>query len=263
MQPDIASEFSWLGDGEIATKQVCPRCGGGSQGEKSLSVGRSGATIWWKCHRASCRGGVGSSASLQTGNSRPAAKRGLRYYTRKLSPEQETFIKTKVGDTYAGRVLYTDSYGGRYCLPIISRSGRVVGHVLRSYEESSYSKALTDIQDGYSGCSWHGAVDECPYLCVVEDIPSAAKISESGQVVGVALLGTNINAEKLDDISAARPVKVMLCLDADATGRAVVASIAYRHLVSMTVMPITKDIKDMNEDEISSIVSEITNHDQT
>lgn len=252
---EIALSYSYLRNDEVSGGNNCPRCNGGDTHEKTLSVGRTGDRLWWRCWRASCtmRGSTNDKGvvSVSVGSS---AKRKLHYTTRKLTEAEETFMASKVSKNYLSNVRWTDDLGGRYCLPMYNRHGRTEGYVLRAYDPAVKPKVLSD---GYGKCSWHGDLSSTRKVIIVEDIPSATKIATAHDFVGVALLGTTCTPEKLSDILDAGAKYYVVCLDEDATSVAVGLTVKLAKFAACKVVPLTKDIKDFTKEELSSFLDKI------
>lgn len=181
-------------------------------------------------------------------------RRKLHYQTRSLTKDEETFLAIRVSNELLPRVRYTDQYGGRYCFPMISRTGRIEGYVLRTYNKDTKPKVLSD---EYDKCSWHGDLASTNKVVIVEDIPSAAKVGEAHDFVGVALLGTTCTAEKLSDILDARAKYYIVCLDEDATSTAIALTVRLSKFAPCMVVPLTKDIKDFSKEELDSFLTKI------
>lgn len=254
-QDHIGLSYSHLRNGEVSAGNLCPACNGGSSKERTLSVGRTGGRLWWRCWRASCpcKGSLQDNAVIAF-TPRSENRKRLHYQTRSLTKDEETFLATKVSNDLLPRVRYTDQYGGRYCFPMISRTGRTEGYVLRTYDKDTKPKVLND---EYDRCSWHGDLASPSKVVIVEDIPSAAKIGEAHDFVGVALLGTTCTSEKLSDILDARAKYYIVCLDEDATNTAVALTVKLSKFAKCMVVPLTKDIKDFSKEELDSFLKKI------
>lgn len=89
-------------------------------------------------------------------------------------------------------------------------------------------------------------------LLIVEDQFSAMRAS--AYMNAVSLLGTNLNPSKINDIISAGMPHVVLALDKDAVGKAADYVKLYRDLFpKMTILPLTKDVKDCTEKELDSL----------
>ena len=86
-------------------------------------------------------------------------------------------------------------------------------------------------------------------VVLVEDQISALRASQ--YVLGVSLLGTSLTHSKLTKILSDTKTQVLnLCLDRDAVALAVEYSKKFSSLCDIVVHPMTKDLKDLGEDEL-------------
>jgi len=257
----IIIEYGGLRDGEVSGSQLCPVCNGGASKERTLSVGRSGERLWAKCHRASC--GFAMVHSDRVPNNRPPVaavqRRALIYKTRPMTDDERALLLGKVHKSLADDALYTDQYGGRYVLPVHDSKGRRVGNVLRSYN-GGVPKALGDVLGGYDGCSWHGDTEFVQHVVIVEDVVSAARIGAVPNFVGVALLGTEFTESRVNDIRSVPASKRSICLDADALPAGITATIKLRDKLNAKVYPLTKDVKDMTDEEFAYFITTVGEH---
>jgi hypothetical protein len=235
------------------TRDVCPKCGGGTSGEKTFSVTRTRAgQLGFYCHRASCgyRGMVGASA---VGTEAVAPQAESRWYTgpsRNPTQQELTWFGDKFGFPLDERV---DVATNRVMFRLLTVDGRTWGYVGRSYS-GAVPKALTYWRDGDKPdqLAWQrpSYYRDVGHVVLAEDIVSAKKISRLGYDAA-ALLGTHLGPRKLLElVNLGRPV--ILALDPDRAGLIATAK-AVREL--FTVLPVTvarleADPKDMTFDKL-------------
>lgn len=238
-----------LEDGENR-RVVCPACQGGSSGERSLSISREGGSTVWHCFRASCTQAGGTSQGRKVVRTTPKQAAPKRLPNKVLPPNEEwrEFLRETVGfdndHLVAGRVYVTDD--GHVAYPIIGPMGERRGYVKRRYDGGS-PKALTYLEER-PGLSWYRNASPLPAV-LVEDIPSAIRAARYR--TAVALLGTNTTREGIAEI-AAHCRSVVWALDADATVQAI--RNCTRNAIwfdESSVMTLTKDLKDMTEEELN------------
>lgn len=90
-------------------------------------------------------------------------------------------------------------------------------------------------------------------VILVEDIPSANKMDKHYPCV--ALLGTNLNDKKLDYLLRLGVNHVILALDNDATRKAI--KLAKKFMISTTILPLQKDLKDQTDEELKLIAEKL------
>lgn len=236
-------------------REVCPRCGGGSSGERSLSVSRKEGHLVWYCFRAKCgfRGATG-------GQGVPSAKTQSKPRQRKMW-EGKTY---PVPDDVARRIKelwdmevpenwwWTTDYGGRVAMSIRSPRFTHRGWVLRAIAATEGAKALTYTNEGEQGISWYKTSPHRGTV-IVEDIPSAIRASK--YVNSVALLGTGIGMDRAVEIADHAPRPLHVAFDQDATSQAHRWARRYALLWGdVSVLPLKEDIKNMKEQDIERLL---------
>lgn len=264
VREQLLLEYSHLTDGDSAAGQLCPACKGGGAGEHSLSVSRSGDSLLWKCHRASCgfAGGAtskGNGAVRFTGGStRTPTTKGVvgRVYYReadKLPPE----LVAHLVDRYSFSRKQLAHFGWdddvkRVALPVLNVEGELLGCVLRS-ENGAQPKALAYVEeDAVAIFRNHSSTD----LIIVEDIYSAVRASE--YMNAAAILGTHLNDGRIDALKAMKCKRNYLALDADAFNKTIKFVTAFRNSFSMIPVRLTKDLKNHTPDELKEFFNEYT-----
>lgn len=219
---------------------VCPWCMGGTSGESSMNLTRTTSGLAYNCHRASCgvRGYVeGGLNVLPMIGAEPVGRKD-RVYTGPVLPltlDDFRYFDTRyeLGATDVAGKIYR-SFDGRYILPIFWR-GEDRGYVLRKpwegapveqpwkgkkadvylHDSETTQQALYyDLELDTPGNPSHYAYIR--RVVIVEDQLSAMKAAKQN-LLGVALLGSTLNLEKVREIQRLRPDEVIFALDTDAT----------------------------------------------
>lgn len=251
-----------LHPGESATSMLCPVCGGGRTGERSLALFRTadGGTVRAHCFRAGCgwQAAVLHDPQLQD-ISKPAPYQP-KLYRGELVPCSDSMAR-----------FFSERY---YVLPDVLRlfakeAGRRVayflafdpwggerGGVLRNYNaDYDGPKVITYKHTAAQFIGWyrHDTHASAPVV-IVEDSVSAMRIYQEG-VTAVCLFGTNINQERAQEIaSVAGDRQVFLALDRDAHDKAVHYAKRLRGIVNMIPLMLRRDIKDTPPDEVRELL---------
>lgn len=265
----ILLEYGSLAPDTQLSGQVCPSCKGGRSHERSLSVGRAGAFLWWRCHRASCgkRGKARVSGVGDEPETTDQKRKRERVFKRMPLPLK---LKYQLAEQYniapetfdVARWSYTpdyDGYGPRVIFPIFSPDGRVRGEQFRSYTGHE-PKSFTNVELGEQALSWYRFRKYGKILVIVEDIPSAVRAAESQAMDAVALLGTVLNIDRVLEIREQGYKKVWLALDNDALNQAVKYKKEFGHYLPdvLMVKALDEDIKDMSPEAFTLFVQECT-----
>jgi len=246
---------SSLGLGDTV-RELCPRCNGGSTNEKSLSITLSeDGNLLWQCFRAKCPESGTTSPQIRSNSGlRKVVKRVL--FEGKVEPLNDAQLQRIVelwGIHEPLHWYWTPEHGGRVAMSIRSPKYMHRGWVLRDIYGRSRLKALTYTDTGEEGLSWYKTT---PYVgtVLVEDIPSAVRASLHTNAV--ALLGTGVGLPRAQEISDFAPRPIVVALDQDATAEAF--RIAHKWALlwgDVKVLPLDKDIKNMEEKEICALFS--------
>ena len=256
----VVLEYSMLEDGSTSTGNVCPSCNGGANGDKSLAVTSNNGTLLWICYRASC--GFKGAHSIGAG----AFSKRQKHETKKS--------KALLGKTYAHRSsvlpgeikgcltskynLYDEDFSRaglgweetqkRLVLPLFDDDGRCTGAALRSLSGAK-PKALTYAEP--LQMSWYMNPASAS-LVIVEDQLSAIKASR--YINAVALLGVNLNSDRARTIASNGFDNVYLALDKDALAVSIKLAASLRSILRMEVLSLQKDIKDMQDNDIKTLL---------
>lgn len=244
-----------LGD---STREICPRCNGGSSVEKSLSITKEAGGVVWQCFRASCpeKGSTNPVSAHEQSTIAPTApvrkRRVFTGTTEPLSEPQLRRIKNLWGIEDPPYWYWTNDLGGRVAMSIRSPKYTHRGWVLRDIRGVSRIKALTYVDEGQEGMSWYRTNPNAPTV-VVEDIPSAVRASR--YVNAVALCGTGIGPTRAEEIGSYATLPVCVALDQDATKDSFRLANKWSLLWGdVKVLPLRKDMKDMKEDELCKLL---------
>lgn len=80
----------------------------------------------------------------------------------------------------------------------------------------------------------------------------------SDYLTSVALLGTHLNEDRVQEIQASRLVPVFLALDGDAWSTAVDYAITYRNQLKPVLVKLDRDLKDLSDEELKEFFDGIT-----
>lgn len=256
-------DFEHLPDGTTAAGQSCPACGGGRDGENTLSVSREGANLLWNCHRASCNfRGASTSRQQQSeeGFTKAPDTRGVvgRSIVREscmVADETRSYLLSRYGVTSTHLSRYGigwDTESNRLCVPVRGYDGTERGVVLRALDKRQPKSQSHTEQGAISWFTNHTA----PGVIIVEDQFSAIRASD--YLTSVALLGTHLNDERVAEIRASKLSPVYIALDADAYSTVLRHAIKYRNELRPQVRRLHKDIKDMSDTELKEFMNGIT-----
>lgn len=258
VRDQLVLDFGSLIDGETITGEHCPACQGGSTGERTLVVSNRSGTLLWYCYRASCqfKGAAKQDGKQVLTATQQVSARGAigRSITRQnialdISTQQGLESKYAIDARLAAKhSLGWDESSGRLCLPVCGYQGEQLGVSLRSLT-SGIPKSLTHTEKGVM--AWYPNHTAAGVI-VVEDQLSAIRASD--YLTSVALLGTNLNDERAEEIKATGLSPVYIALDADAWNLTVRYCIKYRGLLKPLPIKLTKDIKNMSREELDECI---------
>lgn len=252
-----------LHDGQSLGGQLCPVCSGGGSGDRSLSVTRKGSLILYLCHRASC-GASGAVATYGSPRGSSSGPRPKRVYVTKpdpLPPEVRELLQAKYYLTdlelARGELGWTTYYSpagkGRVYAPLFTPQGKVRGYNCRDvYKEQTPKDLIFLFREDDCKLAWYLHSRQAP-LVLVEDRLSALRLSS--YVNAASLNGTDIGDAMVDEIRRTALGPIYLCLDKDATMKAVKQVIKLKGVLPMKSLPLSMDIKDMPREELSEWVT--------
>lgn len=262
----VIIEYSGMPDGWAQSGLICPECGGGSKKESSLRVSANNGWLNWRCYRDSCKfhGGY------------PTNKRGVRthvdkkpkqYYTPLCSVDLPKELVTKFTQEFHieegmlewAQWWWCPNYKGekRVRMPILGPDGRPRADTWRSYHGAEPKGIITKRADDAITTCWYRAGMYGKTLVIVEDQPSALRVC-GANVDALALCGTLITPDRVEEIRKQDYDNVYLCLDRDATVTAIQSVVAFRERFKrLHVKALTKDVKNMSPGEFHKFIEEL------
>lgn len=261
----VLLEYECMPDGTSQSGERCPACGGGDSQERSLSVTKEDGQLKWYCHRASCgfKGTDRTTSGTYGLSSRSVSVR--RAVGRDLHRTAQA-VPAEVQEVLSSRYSLTESHIARWGLgwdeqeqrlviPVIGSNGEIKGAVLRSLNKQVIKKSISHTEE--DAIAWY--INERPThkgVIVVEDQFSAIRFSDYS--TSVALLGTNLNVARMQEIVGGHLAPVYLALDADAWRRTIEHVVKYRGICKMLPLKLPKDGKDMTNEEMEQFLKENT-----
>lgn len=261
----IILSYADLSDGESRAGELCPACHGGSTEERTLSVSKREGVLLWKCHRASCEfagaatigGRAGTFPATKVPEARGTIGRFIAEQSQAVDEEVAGVLLSRYGITRQHIAKYGigwDEATGRLAIPVRDLAEERTGVVLRALDNQQ-PKSLSHKEKGT--LSWfinHTAT--LPGIILVEDQFSAIRASD--YLTSVALLGTHLSDENVDEIRGSRLSPVYLALDADAWEQSIRLALRHRARLPLQLVRLTKDIKDHDEEELASLMASLT-----
>jgi hypothetical protein len=236
-------------------RDICPKCGGGSGRERSLSITISEeGVLKWFCFRASCgykgrRGlwGVVGEPGLKAEKPPQTFSGALE---RLPGPVRHWFE-----EEYGLDPSRLEFLGWRYApdrdriyIPYIGPRGQFRGAILREWKNKLEPRNIVYKQlrdEPFMGWFPQDG-DDRPVL--VEDALSACKLYQAG-VNAISLCGTHLSANMVREILSTH-TKADLALDKDAFAKAVKMAAEFRGVLNIKVWKLDKDLKYVSEDRI-------------
>ena len=260
--------------GMINPCTVCPTCEGGRYKERSYSVGLSDdGVLWGKCWRASCgfTWSINDSSKWLTHldqvvpkkeektfewpKQAPNSSSNLRYLFQQSSlnklwsAEEIEYLDPSIG------WLYLDCSNNLVCSlsqPTGSNQSSGVGYVLQNIPGVGAKFRKTYLKEGYPALGIAVCNDSIKKkeVVLVEDWFSAHRLCMA-KTCSATLCGTELNQAKIDQLKAAGFTSGTLCLDYDASDKAIELARKWAPYFPLKVHLIPKDFKDMTVDEFT------------
>lgn len=241
------------------TKRInCPFCGG----KYTLTISKRDGSLIWNCYKASCSASGGKRVGY-----------GLDAIKRKFNNDEPSGIRKRI-----------------YPLPEVNSSIEHHEHVIKYIDDNNCRKAFDDgaikitydpakdrvlfwmnANEGAVGRAlitgvkpkWLSYGDTQGVLSVgnqdtaiiVEDAASACAVYATGKYTGVALLGTNISP--VQRIKLREYNKLIICLDKDASKKAIRVCKGLSGYVNSQVCFIQEDLKYMTPCKIMERINEV------
>lgn len=259
-----------LAPGTSRSGTICPFCRGGRSMERSFSVSRlADSTVVYICHRASCnrRGKLDVQGARSVVGPNPAPPTAS-------SPPREVYtgVPQDMGRFWEARLLRL--YGlskedwGRFgwcedtetnslVIPIYDSRQIRIGTEVRTVPGLGRGpKSRTYTITGHATnifCLERPRARESGSIVVVEDSISALKVARQNDAC--ALLGTNLNFEKLDEILKVS-TNIILALDRDATTKSFKYAKEFGLYGNFKIAVLEKDLKYESDERIKQIIEE-------
>jgi hypothetical protein len=207
---------------EETLRMLCPFCEGGKQHEHSLSCKRAEAGVLYSCKRAKCgkSGLVGGTAPYLSAKQLAGKIRSYlgaltelphEIYLDKFEPFSISYETCTVeGIKYAPEL-------NRIYFPVYDHRHYQIGEVLRVVDPGVKPKVLTNkFSIDVPFCHVPLCSNVGSRVVLVEDMVSAIRVSEV--TPAIALLGTNIADDTVEQFRSIGIKKITLMLDGDAAG---------------------------------------------
>lgn len=263
--------------GPLPVRMVCPVCLGGSDHEECLVVwdGDDG-NAYATCHRSRCEVGT----VLVSGSLNIHLYKGIAASEFRTKPEHLTSpkrykqgvqltgngkawltLKTNIPDRYHDVYVMSYGEGANECVyfPMLDPNTKQRGCILKPISPyTTLPKSLTYKDEGYDGLSWYLPADHLIKrdVVLVEDCLSALVVLAQG-ACAVSLNGTMLNPDRIETISKYKSC-IHICLDADASRKAVGYALRYRNRFNLKVTRLEKDFKDMGSEELKSVLKSMS-----
>jgi len=264
---DLPDELRMAADqlhpNQSMTGLLCPVCGGGRSGERSLGLFRQTSTVMARCFRAGCgwkaavlhdpagedeTGPAPYTPRVYSGDLKLPSSGMCNWFLSKYGVAPEVLQKfAREADPLVAYFLAFDPFGGER------------GGVLRNYNtDYSGPKAITYKHTSAQFIGWYRrpepeGEDPGP-IVLVEDAVSAMRVYQAGGEA-VCLFGTNLNRERCREVADwSRGRRVLLALDRDAFSKATHYTKRLRGYLKMMPVLLTKDIKDMTHSAVSELI---------
>lgn len=235
---------------------ICPKCDGGSDRERCMSVHTNqDGSISFKCWRSQC--GFWSHKTDRTGAK--VQYKEPKHYTRPykaLNDDQAAVIAQRFG-------LPDDSVDGyseaddRFILGVSGPTHQNRGVIAYSLSGGKPKSVTYNAMPDEPFVHWAFST-KAKAIVVVEDWFSAEKVREADQI-GVAIMGTNLTIGmviELAIVASKRALPTYIALDRDAFGKAVGYVGKYKEQFGngLYVWSLEKDLKYVGTNEIKKAV---------
>jgi len=250
-----------LGLGAEESKYIiCPACGGGPEKKRNFSLTRAYDGILYHCFRDSCgvEGFLSSTRQLYQKKKRKKLFEP-KYLERPLKVLPETITNWLVNTYHLDRGVLEDHYwkhdylANRLAIPIYDVAARRVAWSCKSLYKDNTPKSIEYWENKSPKLNIPLRSLRAPKTVLVEDSISSLRLLPF--VSSIALLGTHMDYSTAFLLSKIAP-RIVVALDADTwEKKEVPTGIQLRnkfHLMfeSFEVLRITKDPKDMDDDEL-------------
>lgn len=247
-------EAARLGQG--THRIVCPFCSGGAERERSLhlEVGSGTGQVVFRCYRASCGTSGGNRAKRAIRKNRES--RPFIHSTVTLDSEHSDALRRQFGFVPPHTTYSEDAR--RYVYEVRDPRGLIRGHIARTFEAGVSPKVLTYcVKTDQPFIGW-AATEIAGTVLAVEDWISAEKVQVSGAASAVALNGTYLSLDMVEEmVRVADGRQVVLALDRDAYAKAIDYSKRYGELFAprLRVARLKRDLKHEPSERIREVVA--------
>jgi len=241
----------------------CVFCGG----KKTLTVSRLDGRLVWNCYKASCdaKGGKRVGRSIENIKAKLANPEHKEKVSKWIRPLPEITSSPRAHEKVITFLTQNHSYAawlsGACKITYDPAQDRVLfymngnlGAVGRTLRNGVKPKWLS-----YGDTSGVLAVGDSDTAVVVEDAASACAVYTTGIYTGVALLGTNISQEQRNQLK--KYARVIICLDKDASTKALTMARKLSSVVPTTVRMLTEDLKYLSPTSIMEVLSNESERD--
>jgi len=241
-------------DGE--TRRIdCPFCGG----RNTFTLSNVDGKRVWNCYKASCGiRGVASGERTLDGLRRKLnggicdtnTRRRVELPRHTSNPRHHEDVMR-----YLQAVHSIEAFNEGLCTIRFSPADNRVLFYMNS-GEGAMGRALDNRKPkwkAYGNTSGLLTVGEGDHAVVVEDAASACSVARLPNTTGAALLGTNMSAEQRRQLLGFS--KITICLDADASAKAVKLKGKLEGLTLTRVRLIEQDMKYMTAEQIERVLS--------
>lgn len=232
------------------TRELCPRCNGGTSCEQSLDVRhKGGGVVTLKCYRASCDwyAVVVSHSDAKIVSTRIKPPKIYREPTTTIGPIKASELRAAYGVLPGPFRAHGWRIGprGELVMPVRGPFKTLRGHVTRTF--STPKRCYTYKATCRPWLDWWLYDGPDATTVLVEDCLSACRLSGLNYNA-IALLGTNLNVEQLKEITEHCGKRLILALDRDAFEKAIKLAKRHAHLAELLPVCLTEDIKNMKLD---------------
>lgn len=236
----------------------CGFCGRANK----LSVTRNGEGLLYNCFSAHCgkHGFIPTSGQFIAPERKPPVLKPYHGEVLQLEEKDIEYFKSRFGICKRDCLEHISrNEKEEYVLPINDVYGLGRGYVVRQPGWSGSPKPVRDGRDDRPKArtwmhargpvqSWYGIPEQT--IVLVEDQISAIVVA-SVNLCSVALLGTQLNADKVREIASMRPDEVVVALDADATNEAF--KLARKWNLAFNMMRVVILERDLKEEDKKNI----------
>lgn len=229
---------------------------------RSMSVTKDRIMLKYHCFRATCSRGSGILIHNSIELPRTTKKfipTKYEYRLRNLSKKELSYLQENYfisAEQVSQHGIMFNKDKQMYVFPIKDIRGYTIGYVDRDYTGTKKLKAIS---------SWFNESPKLHFVVshestiggvlIVEDIPSAIRAGK--HMTTAALMGSNISADQAQHLAALFR-NVVLALDEDAFAKAVLLRSKYSYYFdSFTLLRLTKDIKNMNPQELEELFRKV------